>query len=196
MSDHPLSPVSVDDADRAIATLVSAFADDPVERWLLPDDEAYAERFPAFIAALGDGSIATRSAWQIDDFAAVAMWLPPGSEPDAERIGAALRSTIPEQKHAEMFAVLEQMDAAHPRYAHWYLPWLGVRADKQNRGLGGDLLAACLEYVDLGALPAYLETPNPRNIPFYERYGFVVTGRTESPNCPPLTFMRRERRSD
>lgn len=25
-------------------------------------------------------------------------------------------------------------------------------------------------------LPAYLDSPNPRNVSFYERHGFVVTG--------------------
>jgi GNAT superfamily N-acetyltransferase len=191
MSDHPLSPVAPAEAERAYDTMLSAFAHDPVERWLLPDDAAYADGFPAFVASLGENALETSTAWQLDDFGAVAMWLPPGSEPDAERIGAVLISTVAEEKHAEMFAVLEQMDAAHPRYSHWYLPWLGVRADKQNRGLGGQLLAASLEYVDLGGLPAYLETPNPRNVPFYERHGFAVSGHTVSTTCPPITFMHR-----
>jgi GNAT superfamily N-acetyltransferase len=194
MSDHPLSQISRADSDRACETLTSAFAADPVERWLIPDDEEYAKSFPLFVAALGDSSMETSTAWELDDFGAVAMWLPPGTEPDAERIGRVLIETVAEDKHAEVFAILEQMDGAHPRYAHWYLPWLGVAADRQNRGLGGALLAASLEYVDLGGLPAYLETPNPRTIPFYERHRFVVTGHTESITCPPITFMQREAR--
>jgi len=191
MSDHPLSPISPADAERAYATIVSAFIADPVERWLLPDDGEYVASFSTFVAAVADSSMETSTAWELDDFAAVAMWLPPGSEPDAERIGASLISTVPEEKHAEMFGLLEQMEAAHPRYSHWYLPWLAVHADKQNRGLGSTLLAASLEYIDIGGLPAYLESPNPRNIPFYERHGFVVAGRTESATCPPITFLRR-----
>jgi GNAT superfamily N-acetyltransferase len=194
MSDYPLSPISRADVQRACETLTSAFASDPVERWLIPDDRDYERDFPLFVAALGDTSMDTSTAWQIDDFSAIALWIPPGSEPDAERIGQVLIDTVDPGKHAEVFSVLEQMDAAHPRYAHWYLPWLGVRGDKQDQGLGGMLLSASLEYVDLGGLPAYLETPNPRTVPFYERHGFVVTGHTESPNCPPLTFMRREGR--
>jgi GNAT superfamily N-acetyltransferase len=191
MSDHALSPITPDAAARAYSTISSAFVADPVERWLLPEDADYANDFPTFIAALGESAMETRTAWQLDDFAAVAMWLPPGTEPDAERIGAVLIATVAEEKHAEMIAILEQMDAAHPKYSHWYLPWLGVRADRQNRGLGGRLLAASLAYVDLGGLPAYLETPNPRNIPFYERHGFAVTGVTSSMTCPPITFMSR-----
>jgi GNAT superfamily N-acetyltransferase len=191
MSDHPLSPIVRGDLDRAYATLTSAFEHDPVERWLLPDDEQYRAGFPPFVASLGEDALETSTAWQLDDYAAVVMWLPPGRTPDAERIGGSLIATVDASKHAEMFAVLEQMDVAHPTYPHWYLPWLGVRADSQNAGLGSRLLTASLRYVDLGGLPAYLETPNPRNIPFYRRHGFVVTGSTESATCPPITFMRR-----
>jgi hypothetical protein len=33
-----------------------------------------------------------------------------------------LAETVSADLHADMFAVLDQMEAAHPRYAHWYLP--------------------------------------------------------------------------
>lgn len=192
MSDRPLSPIGAIDAPRAYATLLSAFVEDPVERWLLPEDGAYAGGFPAFLAALGDSSLASGTAWEIEDFSAVIFWLPPGVQPDAERIGRALIETVAPEKHADVFAVLEQLDDAHPDFPHWYLPWLGVASEKQNRGLGSQLLAQSLAYVDLGGLPAYLETPNPRNIPFYERQGFTVIGHAQSGECPPLACMLRE----
>jgi GNAT superfamily N-acetyltransferase len=195
MSDHPLSPISRADSSRAFATITSAFVADPVERWLFPDDTDYAEHFSEFVAAVADEAITTSTAWQFDDFGAVAMWLPPGTEADAERIGAVLISTVAEEKHAEMLSVLEQMEAVHPRYPHWYLPWLGVHPDRQNQGLGGRLLAAGLEYVDLGGLPVYCESPNPHNIPFYERHGFVVTGSAQAGTCPPVTFLLRAARA-
>lgn len=191
MSDDPLSPITAESVDRAYATINSAFAADPVDRWLLPDELLYLRAFPEFAASLGDDAVLASTAWQLEDFAAVAMWLPPGTEPDAERIGASLAGSVSEEKHDAMFAVLEQLDAAHPRFPHWYLPWIAVREEDQNRGLGGRLLAASLEYVDLGGLPAYLETSNPRNIPFFKRHGFVVTGRTISATCPPVVLMLR-----
>ncbi|HTC68579.1 MAG TPA: GNAT family N-acetyltransferase, partial [Acidothermaceae bacterium] len=95
------------------------------------------------------------------------------------------------EKHDDTIAVLEAMDAAHPRFPHWYLPWFGVDATAQGRGLGSQLMSKCLEVVAAGHLPAYLETPNPRNISFYERHGFDVTGNVESGDCPPVTFMLR-----
>ncbi len=49
--------------DRAIRTLVSAFEDDPVERWLYPGDAEYHAHFPTFIAAFGARRAATRPVW-------------------------------------------------------------------------------------------------------------------------------------
>jgi ribosomal protein S18 acetylase RimI-like enzyme len=101
--------------------------------------------------------------------------VPPGGEADAETIVGVLRETVSPGQHADMFAVLEQMDEAHPRYPHWYLPWLGVDPAERGAGLGGQLLKRCLKIVDDDHMPAFLETPNPRTISFYERHGFQVT---------------------
>ncbi len=78
------------------------------------------------------------------------------------------------------------------KYPHWYLPWFGVGARVQGSGLGATLMVDCLRAVDETGLPAYLETPNPRTISFFERFGFRVTGSTESRDCPVITFMLRE----
>ena len=59
-----------------------------------------------------------------------------------------------------------------PTDPHWYLPWLGVDGARQGAGLGADLLRQCLMRVDADHSPAFLETPNPRTVPFYERHGF------------------------
>jgi hypothetical protein len=56
---------------------------------------------------------------------------------------------------------------------------------------GAQLLAHGLDRVDADGLPAYLETPNPRTIPFYERHGFAVTGQARAGACPPVTCMLR-----
>jgi GNAT superfamily N-acetyltransferase len=174
------------------ATLTSAFRADPVERWLWPDDTAYDEHFPTFLAAFGGRAFVHDTVWRLDDFVAVALWLSPEAEPDGDQIVRVLMETTDPSRHGDTMAALEQMDAAHPRYPHWYLPWFGVDATAQGRGLGSTLMGRSLQGVDDTGLPAYLETPNPRTIPFYERHGFRVTGSTRTEACPPITFMLRE----
>ena len=175
-----------------MATLLSAFRADPVERWLYPDEKDYDDYFPRFLTAFGGEAFAHDTVWRLDDFAAVAMWLPPGVEPDGNEVVRVLMTTVDEARHSDTMAAIQQMDAAHPRSPHWYLPWLGVDAKVQGTGLGRTLMARSLEAVDDSGLPAYLETPNPLTIPFYERHGFRVTGFTRTEDCPRITFMLRQ----
>ena len=175
---------------RAVDTVVAAFIADPVERWLWPEPSQYLTHFPAFVAAFGgDAEVSS-----LDGFAAVATWIAPGSELDGERIVAVLGETVARERRDDAFAVLEQMDALHPKEPHWYLPWLAVDPPHQGTGLGGRLLARGLAQVDADHLPAFLETPNPRTVPFYERHGFTVAGVAQAGDCPPLTSMIRAAR--
>jgi ribosomal protein S18 acetylase RimI-like enzyme len=186
-----ITSVDTGEQARVIATLVSAFIADPVERWLFAEPLEYLTHFPTFVAAFGTGRFGSDTVFKLGDFAAVAIWIPPGAEADGDAIVAALSASIPSDKHADTFSVLEQMDAAHPKEPHWYLPWLGVDAALQGAGLGAALLRHGLAQVDADRVPAFLETPNPRTVPFYERHGFVVSSVSQAGACPPVTSMRR-----
>jgi GNAT superfamily N-acetyltransferase len=186
--------VNQDEQERVIATVVSAFVADPVERWLWPAAWQYLTHFPAFVAAFGAASFAAQTVSTLDAFDAVALWMPPGAEPDGDRILTVLRDSVAAERHADAFAALEQMDRTHPTGAHWYLPWLAVDACRQHAGLGSRLLARDLERVDADHLPTFLETPNPRTVPFYERHGFEVAGVAQAGACPPITSMLRAAR--
>jgi ribosomal protein S18 acetylase RimI-like enzyme len=179
------------DRTRTFDTLTLAFAADPVERWLYPEPQQYLAFFPRFLGAFAGEAFAKETVWQAGEFSAVAVWMPPGTKADGAGIVSLLTETVDPAKHQDTFAVLEQMDDAHPSFSHWYLPWLGVDPARQGSGLGSRLLTDCLQLVDRDRLPAYLETPNPRTIPFYERHGFAVTGEAQSGQCPPVTFMLR-----
>jgi GNAT superfamily N-acetyltransferase len=182
------------DREAVISTVVSAFVDDPVERWLFPDPEQYSTHFPEFVAAFASEAFDRRTVWTLGELSAVAVWLPPGAQPDGDAIVAVLSRSVSPAQHADMFSVLDQMDEGHPTFAHWYLPWLGVRPARQGTGLGGRLLTDCLTKVDADHLPAFLETPNPRTVPFYERHGFEVTAVAQAGACPPVTLMLRASR--
>jgi GNAT superfamily N-acetyltransferase len=191
VSAAPFSAVPESEQARAIATLVSAFTDDPVERWLFPETQAYLTHFPKFVAAFGGQAFRDETVWMLGEFSAVALWLAPGSEPDGEAIVNALSEGVSPEKHQDSFAVLEQMDQCHPDYPHWYLPWLGVNRAMQGGGLGSELLKRSLAMVDESHLPTYLETPNPRTVPLYERQGFQIIDVAQAGACPPITLMLR-----
>jgi ribosomal protein S18 acetylase RimI-like enzyme len=186
-----MRPIAADERARAVATIVAAFADDPVERWMFPELDDYRRHFPEFVVAFGGEALGHAAAWQLGDFAAVALWLPPGVQADAEAIGAVFTDRVSQEKQDDLAAVAGQMEELHPDDPHWYLPWLAVDPERQGTGLGGALLEECLARVDAARMPAYLETPNPRTVPFYERHGFEVTGEAAAGSCPPVTAMLR-----
>ena len=191
MSLVPFSEVGSVDEARAIKTLTSAFSNDPVERWLYPEEAQYFSHFPKFLRAFGGRSFEASTAWKLGDVIAVALWLPPATKADGDAIVNALTETVAPEKIEDTYSVLGQMEEAHPTYEHWYLPWFGVDLTAQGSGLGSQLIRQCLNVVDQTHCHAYLETPNPRTISFYNRHGFEVTGTAQSGSCPPITFMSR-----
>ena len=193
MGEPAFARVTAGERPRAVEVLVSAFRDDPFVRWLYPDDDGYLRDFPGAIFAFGGLAFEADTVWRIGDFDGVALWYPPGLSPDDAIVGY-LEETVAADKVDDMFATFEQMDHAHPTYRHWYLPWFGVHESRQGRGIGGELMRRCLEVVDADHLPSYLESPNPRNLSFYERHGYVRVGESQSGEAPPLFSMTREAR--
>ena len=191
MNAAAFAPVLDGDRQRALDVLVTAFTADPVIRWLYPEAGLYLSRFAGFLDTFGGRAFAQGTAWRLGEFAAVALWLAPHVEPDGDAIVAYLRATVAPGQHADLESVLEQMDAAHPRFPHWYLPWFGVDGARQGMGLGGELMTQCLRVIDADHMPAYLENTNPRNIPFYQRHGFDVIGESQAGACPPVVSMLR-----
>jgi ribosomal protein S18 acetylase RimI-like enzyme len=179
---------------RAVDVLVTAFIADPVIRWMYPDATGYLTGFPGFLQAFGGKAFTSRTVWQLGEFEAVGLWFPPHVEPDGDAVLAEVTRSVAPEQQVDLFAVLNQMDAAHPTFPHWYLPWFGVEGGRQGRGIGSELMRSCLELVDRDHLPAYLESPNARNIPFYQRHGFEVTGVAEAGACPPVYSMSRSPR--
>jgi ribosomal protein S18 acetylase RimI-like enzyme len=72
------------------------------------------------------------------------------------------------------------------------LPLIGVEPIHQGRGLGNALMENVLKRCDEERLPAYLESTNPRNIPFYERLGFRRVGAIQVGTSPVVVPMLRE----
>jgi ribosomal protein S18 acetylase RimI-like enzyme len=96
---------------------------------------------------------------------------------------------------ASVLGGLERMEKQHPDdRSHWYLFILGTEPAAQGQGLGSALLAQVLARVDADGMPAYLESSNERNLAWYGRYGFELTGELVIPGGPRIWPMWREPR--
>ena len=77
------------------------------------------------------------------------------------------------------------MKEHHPEEPHWYLAIIGSDPTVRGTGLGQALMRSRLDRCDAEYAPAYLESSNPDNIPYYERFGFEVNGELRLPDGGP-----------
>lgn len=158
-------------------TLASAFSEDPVMTWMFEDAEAR----PEHLLRMQNFGLATAllrgHVYTLPDLRAAALWAPPDvpmlDDAAGREMGRVMAEAIGE-KAGEKLGAMAQLQKAHPDETHFYLFTLGTHADAQSQGLGSRVIAPVLERCDAEGLPAFLESSNPRNVPFYERHGFRV----------------------
>ena len=187
-----IKTVTPSSADQAVGTVVLAFSADPAARWLYPDPHQYAVNFPSFVRIFGGKAFEQGSAYSIGDFSGVALWLPPGVQPDEETLVGLIQRTVSDERQEEIFAVLEQMGSYHPSEPHWYLPLIGVDPALHGKGYGSALMEHALNQCDCDKKLAYLESSNPKNITLYERHGFELLGTIQVGASPPIFPMLRK----
>jgi GNAT superfamily N-acetyltransferase len=192
----PIIKIAATAADEApiIDVLVRANWADPAARWVWPDSQQFLLHFPSFARAFGGKAFAHRSAYYVDGYVGAALWLPPNVHPDEEMLIALLQRTVSEQIQKDFFPVLEKMGRYHPSEPHWYLPLMSVDPSQQSKGFGSALLQHILLQFDRDNNPAYLESSNPRNIPFYKRHGFELLGSIQIGTSPSIAPMLRRPR--
>ena len=194
MKSPTVSVMNPADEDAAAQTILLAFAADPMARWTWPQAHQYLEAMPRMIRAFASKAFSSGSAWCTPDYSAIALWLPPGVGADEDALGAVIESTVAAALRPETDPIFEQMATYHPTGPHWYLPLIGADPAHQGEGHGEALMTHALARCDRDRAPAYLESSNPRNIPFYERHGFEKLGTIQVGSSPTLVPMLRAAR--
>ena len=171
-----------EDLDGLTATLTAAFGEDPLWTWALPDPE----KLRIWWRFLIRSALRYQCTWTLDDYAAVAVWIPPGSaeltEDEEDQVEPLLRD-LAGPRAGEIVELLDRFDATHPDGPpHYYLSLLGVHPERRGQGLGMGLLAENLSSTDAKGAPAYLESSNSANDARYERLGFSRVGSFTTPD--------------
>jgi GNAT superfamily N-acetyltransferase len=189
--DHDVRPVA--------HVLARAFHDDPAMIWLFGDRPgARHRRLRRYFASecrrhrRDGGTVLTA-----DGQPGAAFWEPPehwrATWPAILRAAPMIVTTIGPRIPRALRGI-DVMDRSHPRAPHWYLAVVGTDPPERGRGVGAALLEPVLRRCDAEGIGAYLESSKPENIPWYERFGFRVTGRIDLPGGPPLWPMWRDPR--
>lgn len=182
---------TIADAERVVATLTHAFSLDPLVRWVYPDPQQYWTYWPEMMRLYGVGALARGTVHVAEDFAGVALWLPPGVHPEEEALGELMERSVSERDQADVFDVLGQMAAAHPSEPHWYLPFIGVTPLRQGQGVGSALLRHSLARCDRDGQLAYLDATTSESRRLYERHGFEVVATIQTGSSPHVWPMLR-----
>ena len=188
------------DVGELSVVLARAFHDDPVTMWMLPKVVHRARALPRMFATMtrhhflpgGGAEVASVH----DAIGGATLWDPPGRWKTPQReewlmkpaFVAAFRSRVPAAQK-----VADVMKENHPEELHWYLMIIGTDPSVRGKGFGQALMHSRLDRCDDEHAPAYLEASKPDLVPYYQRFGFEVTGEITLPDGgPSLWPMWRE----
>ena len=156
---------------RAIgSTFMRSFWDDPVMRWLFPDDGLFAGR--TVMHDFFRRMIAHGRTLVTPDVVSFAMWVPPG-RPEVD-VEPTATEPPPDELITKFVALREALDANTPQEPHWYLQMVGTHPDWQRRGIGSVLITEGLRWAARDGVGAYLETETAENVAYYRHLGFEV----------------------
>jgi ribosomal protein S18 acetylase RimI-like enzyme len=185
-----------DDTPAIARALAGAFFDDPVFRWIYPDDEQRRHVLPPFFSLYTETILRHDETYAAGDVTGAALWVPPGQpavpEEEAEDFGRRMEELSGENPE-RAFAVSKLIDEHHPPGSYYFLQFMGVEPESQGRGIGSALLTEALERCDQEDARAYLDATSPRNKRFYERHGFRASDEyAPEGGGPPLWPMWRD----
>lgn len=190
-SDEPVR-LTVDQLKPASEVVGRAFQNDPLMKYVVPDDARRARLLPAFFGVALRYCLRYGEVYTTPTLAGAACWLPPGNTfPALSRLVRAALPDLMQVQHglgltglSRFFATERYTDALHERTTpgpHWYLWVLGVDPAQHGHGIGGRLMQPGFTRANASGLTCYLETENEKNVPFYLKHGFQVVHEGEIP---------------
>lgn len=176
-------------------TMGRAFYDDPVAMWILPDDDRREKYLGRLFATMTRHHHLAGSGVEVacdgPGLGAAALWDPPNRWRESaltQLLQIPMFLRVFGLRSARGRVVQETMKRAHPEAPHWYLAAIGSDPTVRGQGYGQVLLRSRLERCDAEYCPAYLESSKPENVPYYERFGFRVTGEVKIPDGGPTLW--------
>ncbi len=189
------------DVPTLASMLARAYDDDPVAIWTCRSDALRPTVLEGLHRARLAQAILHGEVWVTPELSSAAVWMPPGSGGTTLAYELARARVLLHPRlisrlipRLPLFALAARaMGRAHPRARpHWYLSLLATNPPARGQGLGAAVLRPVFERCDADGLGIYLESSKERNISFYARHGFRVTGEVRLPRGPRMWLMWRE----
>jgi ribosomal protein S18 acetylase RimI-like enzyme len=191
-------PTDAADHQAVVTALSRGFYDDPVFRWIYPDDNRRLAVLPGFFAVFATAIGRHEVSLVAGEGIGAALWVPPGgqvvADDEAEAFGEALATLSPPDVE-RVVTCMSLLEETHPHERCWYLNLVGVDPQHQGRGIGSALLRPVLDRCDADGEGAYLEATSGDNRRLYERHGFETVRELPLPGGPSLWAMWRNPRT-
>jgi GNAT superfamily N-acetyltransferase len=181
---------TVDDREGVITTVVAAFRADPAFRFFFPNDDDYDRQAGLFAGYLFDKRVRHDSVWVTDHLEAASLWSPPAhlaEDPSGRlateeaRLRQIMLEAIGEASASRLAAYDGAVDSVLPDGSpYWYLGVLALHPEHTGTGLGRAVMQAGVDHARSSNGTAFLETSNPQNVGYYERFGWTVFAQVDT----------------
>jgi ribosomal protein S18 acetylase RimI-like enzyme len=189
-------PIQAEDIPRLSESLARAFYDDPVSRYLFPEDQRRIRRLQRYFRFQIRTMFMPRGeAWTTPDLGAASLWMPPREWPPtmADGVSQLPVLAILGRRTPRALRLMQLLESRHPRSPHFYLGTIGTDPAVQRKGYGSALLRVVLSRCDVEAIPSYLESSKAENLAFYHQHGYEVVDEVLVPRTDTkLWLMWRE----
>lgn len=185
------------DADALAGTLARAFFDDPLMLHLLRNEAARPKVMPRLFKLLLKLGLPHGGCFVTSGYEAATLWRPPNAWHvhfmDYVRNGPEFLAIFGGGV-LDVMGTMDIIEKRHPQEPHWYLQVIGTDPAHQGKGYASLIMRQQLAVADAQAMPCYLESSKPSNVPIYQSFGFEVTGEIKLPGGPTLWPMWRKSR--
>ena len=189
---------TTDDLDGVVATLTSAFFDDPLWGPAFPDLAHREAQASALWRLFAGSALRYPFTFVTENTESTAVWIPPGgvdlTESESVEFESFLVDLVGEEVANGILVISAQFEEVRPTEPHFYLSLLATHRDHRGRGLGMELLRENLERIDAVGGAAHLESSNPVNDARYRSVGFERQGEFTVASGHVITTMWRSAR--
>lgn len=159
--------------------IADSFHDLAPSRWLIADESARRQVFPAYFRILVEHALAAGTVYTTPGRRAAALWLPVSTDgPHQPGADYTTRLADATGQWLHRFVIFDaELDRHHPTgTAHDHLAILAVRPGAQGQGVGTTLLRAHHSALDETGTSSYLEASGSHSRSLYLRHGYVDHG--------------------
>ena len=179
---------------RVITTLVAAYYDDPLIKWLYPDYQTYERVFPTLAEYLLISPLEQGYVHISEEVKGVAVWQCSRKHSNENEIERFHKTHLSPEIYQSFCEICDRLSQHFIKYGEfWYLQLLAVEPYHRRQGIGEAILRFSIKSVlEDKQLPALLYTNSMGAVNLYKRVGFKMIDAFRVADSPGNYVMVRE----